>query len=53
MKVICGVCAKNAEFNTTLGIYYCPKHGYETKLGEINDYMNELVTNLEKLKIIV
>ncbi|MEE9150311.1 MAG: hypothetical protein V3U20_00565 [Thermoplasmata archaeon] len=53
MKVICEVCEKNAEFNTTLGIYYCPMHGYETKLEEINDYMNELVTNLEKLKIIV
>ncbi len=53
LKVICSVCEKNAEFNSTIGIYYCPKHGYETKLEEPNEYIEELVSNLEQLEILV
>jgi ribosomal protein L37AE/L43A len=53
LKVICRVCEKNAVYNTTLGIYYCPQHGYETKLEGQNEYMDELVANLEQLEILV
>ena len=53
LNVICRVCEKNAVFNPTLGVYYCPIHGYETKLEGQNEYMDELVANLEKLEIIV
>lgn len=53
LKVICSICEKNAEYNSTLGIYYCPEHGYETKLEEQSEYLDELVTNLEQLKIFV
>ncbi|UCE39724.1 MAG: hypothetical protein JSW00_00965 [Thermoplasmata archaeon] len=51
MKVICSVCEKYAKYNTTLGIYYCPTHGYETKLENPNEYINEMVENLEHIKI--
>jgi hypothetical protein len=51
LKVICRVCEKNASFNTTLGIYFCPKHGYETRLVEKNRLMSELVSNLEQIKM--
>ena len=53
MNVICRVCDRNAKFNPTLGIYYCPLHGYETKLEEMSDYMGELVANLEQLDVFV
>lgn len=53
LKVICSICEKNAEYNSTIGIYYCPEHGYETKLAEPSEYLDELVTNLEQLKIFV
>lgn len=53
LKVVCTVCERNAEYNTTLGVYYCPMHGYETKLEKLSEYMNELVENLEQLKLIV
>lgn len=49
MKVICRVCEKNAKYNANLGIYFCPVHGYETKLEELNEYMTELVENLERM----
>lgn len=53
MKVICRVCEKNAQFNNTLGIYYCPMHGYETKLENATEYINDLVSTLEQLEILV
>jgi hypothetical protein len=53
LKVICTVCEKNAKFNTTLGIYYCPSHGYETKLNDLGEHMGELVENLEQMKVLV
>lgn len=53
VKVICTVCEKNAEFNTTLGVYYCPAHGFETKLEEPSEYMNEMISNLEQIKVFV
>ncbi len=49
LKVICRVCEKNAKYNANLGIYFCPVHGYETKLEELNEYMTELVENLERM----
>lgn len=53
LKVICSVCEKNAEYNSTIGIYYCPEHGYETKLTEQEAYLDELVSNLEELKVMI
>lgn len=53
LKVICSVCEKTAKFNTTLGIYYCPNHGYETKLNDHSEHMGELVENLEQMKVVV
>jgi hypothetical protein len=53
LKVICSVCEKNAKFNTTLGIYYCPSHGYETKLNDLSEHMGEMVENLEQMKVFV
>jgi hypothetical protein len=53
LKVICTVCEKHAKYNTTLGIYYCPSHGYETKLEDMEEHMGELVQNLEQMKIFV
>lgn len=53
LKVICRVCEKNAKYNSTLGIYFCPKHGYETKLTDPNEYIGDLVSNLEQIRILV
>ncbi|UCE74787.1 MAG: hypothetical protein JSV56_03545 [Methanomassiliicoccales archaeon] len=53
MNVKCSVCEKNAQYNTTLGVYYCPEHGYETRLENTNEYMSELVENLEQMKILI
>jgi hypothetical protein len=53
LKVICRVCEKHARFNNTLGIYYCPSHGYETKLEDANEYINDLVATLEELEVLV
>jgi hypothetical protein len=53
LRVICRVCEKTAKFNTTLGVYYCPQHGYETKLEDLSEYLEEMVSNLEQIKILV
>ena len=51
LKVVCRVCEKNAKFNATLGVYFCPIHGYDTKLEDVNEYMSELIANLEQMEI--
>ena len=53
LRVICTVCEKNAKYNNTLGVYYCPKHGYETKLEDMTEYLGDLVENLEQMKVFV
>jgi len=53
LNVICTVCEKNAQYNRTLGVYFCPHHGYETKLREAETYLNELVSTLEELKVMI
>jgi hypothetical protein len=49
LKVVCRVCEKHAQYNSNLGIYYCPQHGYETKLEEQTEFMMEMVENLERM----
>jgi hypothetical protein len=53
LRVICTECEKKAIFNTTLGIYYCPQHGYETKLQDPNEFMGDMISNLEQIKVFV
>lgn len=53
MKVICRVCQKKTIYNSTLGVYYCPNHGYETKFEDVHDYMEEMVTNLEQMRVLI
>ncbi len=51
LNVICRVCEKNAIYNTTLGVYYCPSHGYETRLEDMNEHMDELISSLEHMQV--